>query len=63
MDVNVEVAGSIVLVFPLTDAARQWIDDHINEDAPRWCGGIAVEPRYAGDLLNGMAEDGLDISV
>jgi hypothetical protein len=54
-DVHVVLLGAVVLVTPMTDAARAWIDEHI-ADGAMWCGpSIAVEYRFAGELLSGMA--------
>jgi hypothetical protein len=58
-DVEVVNHGSICVVTGITEAGRQWLDDHTPEDATRWCGGVVVEPRYLDDLLCGMDEDGL----
>lgn len=57
-DVQIENHGSIFLFRPLTDAAREWVDEFVKPD--NWFGnGFAVEGRYALDLANGMQRDGL----
>lgn len=58
-DVTVENHGSLMLFRPETDAGREWIDQHVDPDAMRWAGAVVVEPRYAGDLADGMVGDGL----
>lgn len=60
-DVTVVNHGSIVIVRPKTAEARQWIEDHVSDDA-QWFGGIVVEPRYLDDLLQGMMADGLVVA-
>ena len=61
-DFLVAYDGSLSLVTPVTQAAREWIDAHVPEDAP-WCGpSLAVAPRYLDALLEGMEEDGLTVS-
>ena len=52
--------GSITLLTPLTVAAYDWVDEHIPQNATRWgqC-SVAVEPRYIGDIIAAIYEDGL----
>jgi len=58
LDVSCTFHGSIVLVRPLTDAAKTWIDENVQDDA-QWYGGcLVVEPRCFDQLLHGMAVDG-----
>ena len=55
--------GSIMLVVPLTPAAKDWVDDNLALCTWQWMGnGFACEPRYASDLANGMTNDGLVVS-
>lgn len=58
-DVSVYDAGSIVIVTPLTEAATEWVDENVSEERMSYGAGFVVEHRYAGDLLQGMAEAGL----
>jgi len=52
--------GTIALVTPLSDEAKAWVEDNIRDAL--WFGrGIAVEPRYLNNLLEGMCGDGLVI--
>jgi len=53
--------GSVVILFPLTAQAKQWVSEHLPEDAPRWAGGIAIEPRYFGDIMHAIDLYGLEI--
>ena len=50
--------GSIVLLRPHTDAARDWVADNIGCSA-EWAGGIVIEPRYVTSIVYGMEEAGL----
>lgn len=60
-DVIVWNHGSVVLIRPVTDAAEQWIDEHVQDDA-QWFGpALVVEPRYVDDLIAGMREAGLEV--
>jgi len=55
--------GSIIMVTPNTDAATEWVDEHLSLEDWQWMGAaFAVEHRYAGDLADGIRADGLVIS-
>lgn len=55
--------GSIMLVVPLTPAAKEWVDYNLALESWQWMGNaFACEPRYAGDLAEGMTNDGLVVS-
>jgi hypothetical protein len=40
----------------------EWLDEHIEPDALRWCNGVAVEHRYLDDIVHGMINGGLEVS-
>jgi len=61
-DITVRNEGSLVLIIPETDAASEWLDEHLSDEVTYWCGALVVEPRYFLDLLCGMESDGLVIS-
>ena len=52
---QVTLHGSIALVKPLDDDARQWLLDNVSDDAQWWAGALVVEPRYLDGLLAGFA--------
>ena len=55
--------GSVCMVVPLTPAAKEWVDDNLALEGWQWLGGgFACEPRYAGDLAQGMTDAGLVVS-
>lgn len=60
-DVIVESHGSVVLVRPQSDEAREWIEEHVDPLAQWFGSALVVEPRYLIQLLEGMAEGGLSI--
>lgn len=60
-DFTVENHGSIFLLTPETDAGRAWATEHLPEDAPRFGGAFAVEPRYIRDIVEGAMADGLRV--
>jgi hypothetical protein len=56
--------GSIVVLTPMTEAARSWMQDNIDvENAQMWGKGVVVEPRYVGSILDGLTVDGLTVSL
>jgi hypothetical protein len=58
-DVLVENHGTIFLFRPITDTAEAWLREHT---AGEWFGGaLVVEHRYAGDLAEGLQEEGFAI--
>lgn len=62
MDVAVEPRGSLILIRPVTEAARKWIEENVAVAEPVWFAGrLACEARFAPDLLAGMTEDGLEV--
>ena len=61
-DVHVSGGGTVYLVHPLTQAAKDWIQEHVGqpgEDVSYLGDALAVEHRYVGDLVAGMQADGL----
>lgn len=60
MDYTVSHHGSVCILTPITDAAREWCDEHLPEDAMRWGPhGYVIEPRYLGAIIEGLEEAGL----
>jgi hypothetical protein len=61
-DFQIENHGSIVLLRPLTDAARAWADEHLDSGETQHFGGaVVIEPRYVGAILEGLSDDGLTV--
>ena len=52
---------TVYLLHPLTDAAREWVAEHIPDDAQRLGNAIAVEHRYIRDIVDGARNDGLAV--
>jgi hypothetical protein len=50
--------GTILLFRPLTDAAREWLEENVQADAQWFRGALVVEHRYAGDLAVGLIQAG-----
>jgi hypothetical protein len=61
-DVLVNNVGTLYTFCPLTLQAKEWIDEHVQDDA-QWFGhALIVEHRYAWGLAQGMKDDGLVLS-
>lgn len=60
-DVAVEFYGTIVLVRPLTKAAKAWVAEKVDPNAMWFGGAVAVEPRYVDPIVEGMTADGLAV--
>jgi hypothetical protein len=59
-DFTIQNEGSIFILYANTDAAKQWVADHIPADAQTWgTNGVVVEHRYIGDIVAGAQGDGL----
>jgi len=60
-DFTVEDHGSIFLVRPLSDSAKEWINENIGYDAHFLGTALVVEHRYITNIIEGMAKAGLEI--
>lgn len=62
-DFCLENYGSILLLRPLSDAAEDWVNEHIGRDngfQPYWP-TVVIEPRYLADILEGVKAEGLAV--
>ena len=58
-DFRVRFRGTITMLYPLTEACREWIDENVGAEGWQWFGsGLAVEPRYLDNLLAGLHDAG-----
>lgn len=55
--------GSVGLLVANTPAAKEWINDRVPEDTPRFGNGIAVEMRYVDDILNDLSMNGFIVEL
>lgn len=63
-DFHVEYGGSVNFIVPLSDAAKEWIDEHIGPDngyQPYYPERILVEFRYLNPIIEAMLDAGLEI--
>lgn len=62
-DFTVNNHGSVLILNALTDAAREWVEHYIAADALTWGRfGTVVEPRYIGDIVDGIRAAGLEVT-
>jgi len=56
--------GSILLLTPVSAAAKAWAEEHLPEDAMRWAEeSFVVEHRYIGAILNAIGLDGFTVKA
>jgi hypothetical protein len=60
-DVTVRNEGTLFLFQPLTNAAKEWIDENVSDEAIWYGRSLVVEHRYAEDVALGMIESGLRV--
>lgn len=60
-DFRCENHGSLFLLYPLTQSAHSWIEEHAPSDV-QWFGNAAViEHRYVWTILVGIQDSGLTV--
>jgi hypothetical protein len=53
-DFHIADHGSIITIAPVSEAARDWIDENVASEPWQWLGGaLCVDHRYAGNLIEG----------
>jgi hypothetical protein len=57
-DLTVQNEGSIFILRALTDNGKQWVAEHVPEDAQTW--GVVVEHRYIADIVHDGIRNGLE---
>jgi len=62
MDFDIRDEGSIILLRPLTEAARIWVDENISREGyqPMYP-TVVVEPRYIQPILDGLQAEGYTV--
>ena len=61
MDFVISNHGSICLLNPRSKAAKNWVAEHLPDDVQYFGYSVAIEPRYVQPILDGIAEDGLEV--
>jgi hypothetical protein len=61
-DFTVANHGSIMILTPQNDSAKDFIHERLPDDAQTWGrDGIVVEPRYIGNIVNDLQENGFGV--
>ncbi len=59
-DVRVNDQGSVVMIEPVSDEAKTWVQENVGLEGWQWFGpAFACEPRMADPLIEGMRDAGL----
>lgn len=62
MIMRINDTGSFMLFTPENSEERTWIEDAVQPEAWQWTGlSLAVDNRFAKDLIEGMTRDGIKI--
>ena len=62
-DFQITDQGSIFLIRPLNEAARQWLDENVVSEPWQWVqGALCVEARFARALIVEIEQAGLTVS-
>ena len=61
-DISIENHGTIFLFRLNTQAATDWVEEHVQSDAQFFGDALVVEHRYARDLATAAVADGLAVA-
>ena len=62
IDFEITNEGTVVMVKPLTDEAKEWVDENVHTEGWQWmCGAFACAHRMAGDLISGIEAEGFTL--
>ena len=62
-DFQIADRGTVFLIRPLTEAARQWLDENVVSEPWQWLdGALAVDHRLARDLVDEIETAGFTIA-
>jgi len=61
-DIQIQDHGSIVILSGVTPEGRDWLEDCLDPEAQRWCGGFAVDRRFVPAIIDGAVKDGLEVA-
>lgn len=62
LDFSIRDEGSILLLIPLTEPARNWVHENIGRDGyqPLWP-TVLLEPRYFRPILDALVGEGFEV--
>ena len=62
-DFQITDQGSIFLIRPLNEAARQWLDENVVAEPWQWVqGALCVDARFARELVAEITDAGFEIT-
>ena len=62
-DFQITDQGSIFLIRPLNEAARQWLDENVVSEPWQWVqGALCVDARFARELVAEITDAGFEIT-
>ena len=63
-DFQIADHGSIISIKPVSEAAKQWVDENVVSEPWQWLGGaLCVDVRCARQLVCEIGAQGFEISV
>ena len=62
VDFLCENHGSLFLLFPLSQSAQSWVEEHLPTDVQWFGNAVVIEHRYVWTILEGIQNDGLAVS-
>jgi hypothetical protein len=60
-DYEVSGGGSLFIVTPLNESARENLEAGVGEEAQWWAGGVAVEHRFVVSLVEQLRSEGWSV--
>jgi len=60
-DFNVNNQGTIFLLTPLSEAAMDWVEEHLPSVRQTWGPSVVVEHRYIGAIVEDIRAVGLEV--
>lgn len=62
MDIQVINHGSLIGFTPMSDDGEAWLADNLSDATTNMLGTTRfAEPRYAGAIVDGMVNDGIEV--
>jgi hypothetical protein len=62
-DFSVQPEGTLYILYAHSQAAQQWVNEHLPEDRMTWAAsGTVIEHRYILDIIDGIKCDGLTVT-
>ena len=59
-----QTSSNFMLVRPVTNKGRDWMEEHVNfEDAQLFGNAVVVEQEFIEAIAQGMTRDGLNVST